>query len=382
MKKVLGIIVIFTLILVGCSSGESGEHEAVSSEEIVQSSEPLAYDADVLRQTFSDWVLGTEYGIDEVVLNDKNRNVEIMISQDNYDKLADYDFDDIKMSVEDILSFYEISGDWEIVFSNGETLGISAAENTDTENDEQTGRNNNQSIYDGDIINLIFIHHSVGENWLNAGLNEMLNENSIHVADTYYGWGEIGDRTDTTDWPDWFDNDIMPTVYSEMGNMTGYNTIEPAMGENTIIMFKSCYPNSNVGSSIEDEKRIYLSLLDYFSIHPDKMFVLITPPPMQRISNAQKTRELTNWLVSSAGWRKDYTENNLCIFDFYNVLTAANNHHMLVDGQEQHIVDSSSNTLHYDSGGDDHPNDAGSYKAAEEFVPLLMLWYEDFINLD
>ncbi len=51
---------------------------------------------------------------------------------------------------------------------------------------------------------------------------------------------------------------------------------------------------------------------------------------------------------------------------------------MLLDGVEQHIVASSSNTLYYDSGGDDHPNGEGNIKAAEEFVPLLMYWYDIF----
>ena len=63
-----------------------------------------------------------------------------------------------------------------------------------------------------------------------------------------------------------------------------------------MIMFKSCFPNSEVGSDISDEKAVYNSLLPYFQAHPDKMFVLFTPPPMQSISHPAKTRELCNWL--------------------------------------------------------------------------------------
>jgi hypothetical protein len=36
------------------------------------------------------------------------------------------------------------------------------------------------------------------------------------------------------------------------------------------------------------------------------------------------------------------------------------------------------NTLYYDSSGDNHPNAAGSSKAAQEFVPLLNKWYQEF----
>ena len=134
-------------------------------------------------------------------------------------------------------------------------------------------------------VNLVFIHHSVGENWLNDGLCRALNDHGYHVADIYYGWREYGDHTDTVDWPMWFTDEVMGLVYQEMGNMTAPNTLRPAPGENTIVMFKSCFPNSDVGSDISDEKAIYDSLLPYLQQHPDKMFVLVTPPPMQEISD-------------------------------------------------------------------------------------------------
>lgn len=396
MKKLLAIIIIMGLITTGCSTNNITDDVATNDNQL--SSEPSAIvkaeeveettvvdensDYDEINQTFSDWILGTEYKIEAVNLNAEEKTIEIVISDDNYASLAEYDEDDIVNSLDDILRAYNMSDGFVMHFSNGETLNDGAEESADSEDEDEPTQevNNVQAGADGDRINLIFIHHSVGENWLNAGLNEMLNDSNIHVADTYYGWHEMGDRTDTSDWPDWFNDDVMPTVYNEIGNMTGYNSIEPADGENTIVMFKSCYPNSDVGNSIDDEKEIYLSLLEYFSQHPDKMFVLITSPPMQRISHSDKTRELANWLVASDGWRSDYTGNNLFVFDFYNVLTAENNHHMLVDGVEEHIINDGSNTLHYDSAGDDHPSDEGSLKAAEEFVPLLMYWYKEFVK--
>ena len=41
-------------------------------------------------------------------------------------------------------------------------------------------------------VRLIFIHHSVGENWLcddNGGLGIALRDNHYYVSDTIYGWG-------------------------------------------------------------------------------------------------------------------------------------------------------------------------------------------------
>jgi hypothetical protein len=234
-------------------------------------------------------------------------------------------------------------------------------------------------------VNLVFIHHSVGENWLNDGLCQALNDGDFHVADIYYGWtggteNAYGDHTDTSDWPTWFTDEVMGLVYAELGQMTAPNAIDPAPGQNTIIMFKSCFPNSDVGSDITDEKAVYNSLLTYFQAHPEKMFVLCTPPPMQSISAPLKTRELCNWLTDrTGGWLKDLTSGNVFVFDLYNVLTDPNAHHRLVSGVEVHEVVAGHNTLYYDSDGDDHPNTVGNVKATTEFVPLLEKWYLDFL---
>jgi hypothetical protein len=234
---------------------------------------------------------------------------------------------------------------------------------------------------DGSVVNLVFIHHSVGENWLNDGLCQALNDSGFHAADIYYGWREYGDNTDTIHWPIWFTDEVMSLVYQELGNMTAPNNIDPAPGDNTIVMFKSCFPNSDVGSDISDEQAIYSSLLPYFEQHPDKMFVLVTPPPMQQISDPQKTRELCDWLVDrKSGWLADLSTGNVFVFDLYNVLTDANAHHRIVSGREIHENVAGRDTLYYDSSGDDHPNSEGNAKATEEFVPLLNKWYQEFLT--
>jgi hypothetical protein len=67
------------------------------------------------------------------------------------------------------------------------------------------------------------------------------------------------------------------------------------------------------------------------------------------------------------------------VFDFYNVLTAPENHHRVNNGNIEHIVANSNNELYYPSG-DDHPSAAGSQKATSEFVPLLNAWYHQWKN--
>ena len=80
---------------------------------------------------------------------------------------------------------------------------------------------------------------------------------------------DIGSSTDTGDWFTWFcdttvqsngetrrDN-IMESLYATDNQYASYTPVADPGGENEIVMFKSCYPCSEVGSSIDDEKAIY-----------------------------------------------------------------------------------------------------------------------------
>jgi hypothetical protein len=271
---------------------------------------------------------------------------------------------------------------WSLVLVLASTVALlGACDGTATSSSYMTeGAQDDGPGADGSVVNLVFIHHSVGENWLNDGLCRALNDNGYHVADISYGWREYGDYTDTVNWPTWFTEEVMSLVYQEMGSMTAPNAIEPAPGENTIIMFKSCFPNSEVGSNISDEKTIYNGLLPYFEQHPDKMFVLVTPPPQLEISDPAKTRELCDWLTDrDSGWLSGLSTGNVFVFDLYNVLTHPDAHHRMVNGEEIHESVPGRNTLYFDTEGDNHPNHEGNVKAGEEFIGLLDRWYQGFL---
>lgn len=239
-------------------------------------------------------------------------------------------------------------------------------------------------------VKICFIHHSTGSAWIsasNGGLGTTLNANNYHVTECDYGWDaepgdNLGDRTDTVDWPEWFTDAKMPHVYANASHYDYANTIDDPLGENDIIMFKSCYPNSEVGDSIDDEKQLYLDLLNYFEQHQDKMFVLIVPPPEIEINSAQLTRELANWLVDyENGWLGSYDYYNVHVFDYYNVLTDPNNHHRVEGNQVVHTVSgtpadaANPNELYYYTGSNNHPTAEGHQKAAAEYVPLLNACY-------
>jgi hypothetical protein len=304
-------------------------------------------------------------------------------------------------------------------------------------------------------VRLIFVRHSSGGNWLadnNGGLGIALRDNNYFVSDTSYGWGlnQIGSRTDIGDWWEWFcDSQRSPlylkALFIESGQKATYSrqqTLPP--GENEIILFKSCFPNSTLRGdpaapvpsiernpirgqkavavppnpqnikqylmyqvkslakvllgknkneaayTVANARGIYIELLNCFRQHPEKLFVVITAPPLQYSPTASNTRAFNQWLVND--WLADYPLKNVAVFDFYNVLTSnggspevndlaqeAGNHHRWWNGAIQRQVNFASNLLAYPTR-DDHANKAGNQKATAEFVPLLNVFHQRWRN--
>ena len=278
-------------------------------------------------------------------------------------------------------------------------------------------------------VRLIFIHHSTGENWLadeNGGLGIALRDNNYFVSDTNYGWGPaytdgtstIGDHTDIGNWWEWFrgpnSSTYLNALYNEGDQHSSYSRLSTAPpGGNEIIMFKSCFPNSAFQGnpsdpvpSIDDNplrgegsgseyhtvanaKGIYIDLLEYFRTHTDKLFIVITAPPLMEsdtsASQAANARAFNNWLVNE--WLTGYPYKNVAVFDFYNVLTSnggnantndldqeSGNHHRWWNGTIQHIQTVNDDMAAYPTG-DSHPSEAGNLKATGEFLSLLNVAY-------
>jgi hypothetical protein len=272
-------------------------------------------------------------------------------------------------------------------------------------------------------VRLIFIHHSTGENWLNDGNGDLgiaLRDNNYFVSDTNYGWGpdNIGDRTDIGNWWEWFRGSERTTyldaLYSEGDQHCSYSRLSSApSGENEIIMFKSCFPNSafqgnqndpvppigdnplkGEGSGSEyhtvaNAKGIYVDILEYFRSRQDKLFIAIAAPPLAtsdtNTEQAANARAFNNWLVNE--WLSGYPYHNVAVFDFYNVLTSnggdpdtndlgfvTGNHHRWWNGAIQHIQTVNYNMAAYPSS-DSHPSQAGNLKATGEFLDVLNIVY-------
>jgi hypothetical protein len=285
-----------------------------------------------------------------------------------------------------------------------------------------------------ETVRLVFIHHSTGEKWLadaHGRLGIALRDNNYFVSDTNNGWGPnslfgdpIGNHTDVGDWYWWFlgpkRDTFCSALYAESGrhySTSPYSRLanNPG-GENTIIMFKSCFPNSNIDGNPSDPplpkgqqnplwgsgagsgfltvtnvKGLYRDLLDYFATKPGKLFVIIISPPLVQnattAARAANARAVANWLVND--WLSGYAYNNVVAFDFYSLLTSnggsvnandagweAGNHHRYWNSQIQHVQSVASNYSAYGStNSDSHPTTAGDLKATAEFVPLLNIYY-------
>jgi len=229
-------------------------------------------------------------------------------------------------------------------------------------------------ITDHDSLRILFIHHSCGSNWLatgNGNLRDSLEAQGYSVHDATYG-DVIGENTDVCDWyPKFRDQldlvftfDYHPNHYYQNGE------------ENDIIMFKSCFPNSNIISDGEppgDPEDCTRTLWNYYAAynacagifkdHEDKLFVPVTAPPLiashTTPENAERARTFNNWLKSEwvEAYRDSYGLYNTAVFDFFDLLT-------------RHGY---SNYEEYPSGGgyDDHPNSTGNRIATREFIPFI-----------
>jgi uncharacterized repeat protein (TIGR01451 family) len=217
---------------------------------------------------------------------------------------------------------------------------------------------------------LVFIHHSCGAQWLSDSLHAaLLAKDYINERNDIYYDTDVasdagrpdslaptpGDCTNMNHWILWF-NDYLDHVKSH----------QAATGFNRIIMFKSCYPISNITSdgvepgdpfssaqTLANYKAVYRHpdgpgntfthggytykpLEDIFAENPDTLFIPVTAPPRHYAPSdattddeAHRAREFNNWLKNE--WLASYNAanpglNNVAVFDWFDVLAYPDDH--------------------------------------------------------
>lgn len=232
---------------------------------------------------------------------------------------------------------------------------------------------------EGTFHNIIFLHHSVGNGFINDGhLRKLLKEKGYEMWDQGYREQGLRDPNGrplgfTYDIPD--DNtdpDGLYNIFSQKEYSKPQNALSQLL-QHDIIMIKSCYPTSD----IRDEARLaqlqqyYLGMRDTFDKNPDKLFIVLTQPPLNPAETeatvAKRARALAEWLKSDefVGGHP-----NVAVFDLFDVLAE----------KDQTKTDANMLREDYRTGEDSHPNANGNVAVAKllaDFVAEKAKAYQD-----
>jgi len=183
-------------------------------------------------------------------------------------------------------------------------------------------------------VRIIFLHHSCGANLIaQGGVREGLTALGYEFYD--HGYNEEGlvlaDGTSTGtnfDVPDDNTNpDGYAVIFAQPLHDPPDNTFSQLM-QYDVIVFKSCFPVSNIGddAQLEEYKSYYLSIRERMDQYPDKVFVIVTQPPELPADSspeaAARARSFANWLQSD-----EYLSGhaNVFVFDFFGLLAGGDN---------------------------------------------------------
>lgn len=190
------------------------------------------------------------------------------------------------------------------------------------------------------LTNIFFLHHSVGSGLIEAGNMRDVITAYNSANGTFYGLWDHGynseglrDADGTTLGINYAvpGDDTEPSGYAHLWTSTDDDATacrNQIMANHQVIAFKSCYTASSItdANMLEDYKQDYLDIRGFFDQHPEKLFVVLTPPPRHRLdttaTQADFTRQFANWLKSSAflGGR-----TNVVCCDLFDALAGEDN---------------------------------------------------------
>ena len=99
------------------------------------------------------------------------------------------------------------------------------------------------------------------------------------------------------------DPDGLLRIFSQPAYGLPLNTLSGLL-QHEVIAFKSCFPASNIATDaqLEERKAWYLKMRDTIDQHPDHIFILVTPPPLNPAEtnpeDARRARTIAEWLKS------------------------------------------------------------------------------------
>jgi hypothetical protein len=223
----------------------------------------------------------------------------------------------------------------------------------------------------GNFTNVIFNHHSTGRNLIEqGGVRERFSEAGYDFWDhdynnyglrrpdgspTGYSYNIPDDNTDP---------DGLARVFSQHDFGFPLNAFSGLL-QHEVIVFKSCYPVSHIS---DDEqlgryKTYYLGMRDVMDEHQDRLFIVMTPPPLNPaatdVETAARARTFADWLKSD-----EYLSGhpNVFTFDFFG--------HLAEDDPTS--PDFNMLRAEYREGSDSHPNQTANEAIGPLFVDFII----------
>jgi hypothetical protein len=215
-------------------------------------------------------------------------------------------------------------------------------------------------------LSMVWHHHSTGDSILEGGLLAALRANQIDFHDINYKEAVvdgyvIGDHTDPPDFPKNFNTPKYLDVIKSW-------ELKGDKKQHDIIMFKSCFPSSNIkdDAMLEQYKGYYNSLLPTFKANPGILFIAMSTPPLVKAETkpdrAARARSFAKWITGE--WAKDV--KNVKVFDLFNALA-------ILEGKPD------ANTLvpqFAESKNDSHPTPKGAQAVTRLFIP----WFNQAVR--
>lgn len=223
----------------------------------------------------------------------------------------------------------------------------------------------------GDFTNIIFLHHSTGYNLIQqGGVRETLTEAGYdfwdHDYNSYglrrpdgtaagYSYNIPNDNTDP---------DGLARIFDQSAYELPLNAFSGLL-QHEVIAFKSCFPVSHISSNeqLENYRAYYLAIRDTMDKHPDKIFIVLTPPPLNSaatdVEAGTRARAFADWLISD-----EYLDGhpNVFTFDFFDYLA----------GDDPDSSDYNMLREEYSEGTDSHPNQTANETIGPRFVDFII----------
>ncbi len=157
-----------------------------------------------------------------------------------------------------------------------------------------------------------------------------IRQHGTHYVFWDHDYNYVGLRENDGDFVGWIYN-IPNDNTDPIGLYNLWTTANAArdsiLDNHDVIAFKSCYPASAIPTPqlLQQYKTWYLAIRNVLDQHPDKIFVVMSQPPLHRLATnlteADNARAFANWL-KSAEFLQGHP--NIVCFDLFDVLAAPN----------------------------------------------------------